>query len=62
MFSNTLSNFKSIFKKGVDFVKTVTIGTITSVKDDICQSIDNHKEFKEWQKNKNSSASSDKSE
>jgi len=54
MFSNTLSNFKTIFKEGGSFVKTVTFGTITSVKDDICQYQADRKEFNEWRKAKNS--------
>lgn len=62
MFSNTLSNFKSIFKKGVDLVKTSTIGTITSVKNDICQSIDNRKRYQEWLKANPPTETSEKSE
>ena len=62
MLSNTFSHFKNLVKGGFTFVKDATIGTITAVKNDICQSIDTHKEFKEWKANKNSSETSEKSE
>ena len=62
MLHHTFSNFKNSLKKGVDFVKTVTIGTITSIKDDICEEISLRKEVKELRKARNSSESSEKSE
>lgn len=62
MFHNTLSNFKSIFKKGLDFVKTVTVGTITSLKDDICEEYSIQKEVRELRKARQTSKTSEKSE
>ena len=62
MLHNTFSNFKNTFKKGVDFVKTATIGTITAVKNDICEEINLRKEVKELRKAKTSTETSEKSE
>ncbi len=62
MFSNTFKNLKETFKKGVDFIKAGTIGTITSLKNDICQYSNDIKEFKEFRKNKHSTENSEKSE
>ena len=62
MFSNTLSNLKSTFKKGVDFVKTASIGTITSVKNDICEEIEFRKEYKAFREWKAKQETSEKSE
>jgi hypothetical protein len=62
MFSNTFNNLKQSFKKGADFVKTFTIGTITSLKNDICEEIEVRKEVKELRKAKKASNSSEKPE
>lgn len=61
MFTNTLNQVKTIVKEGFGFVKTVTIGTLTAIKDDCVKIADERKEFKafqEWKK----SQSSDKKE
>ena len=57
-----IENFKEIGKKGLDFVKTLTIGTVTSIKDDICQYRDKRKAQEEWWKSTHSSTDSEKSE
>lgn len=62
MFNNTFNNLKSIFKKGVDLVKTSTIGTITAIKDDICEEIDLRKEVKALREARKASETSEKSE
>lgn len=62
MFYNTLSNFKSCFKKGVDFVKTSTVGTITAIKNDIREEINIQKEVRKLYKERNASKSTEKSE
>lgn len=60
MFSNTFKSLKTSFKKGVDFAKSVTVGTITAIKDDICQEADIVKEFREFRKSKLSSENASK--
>jgi hypothetical protein len=52
MFTNTLKSLKETFKKGVEFTKSVTVGTITAVKDDIRQEISIVKEFHDFRKSK----------
>lgn len=59
MFSNTFNNLKESFKKGVDFVKTFTFGTITSLKNDICEEIEVRKEVKELRKSRKNTDSSE---
>ena len=46
MFSNTLSHLKSLVKESFSLVKTVSIGTITAVKNDIREELDLRKEVK----------------
>ena len=62
MFNNTLINLKSTFKKGVDFTKSFSIGTITSIKNDICEELELRKEVKALREAKKASESSEKSE
>ena len=59
MFSNTLSHIKTLVKESFSLVKTVSIGTITAVKNDVCQLAKDAKDFKafkEWQAQQNSQA------
>ena len=58
MFNNTLNQICTIFKEGLGFVKTVTIGTLTAVKDDCVKVVDDYKDFKafqEWKKSQQNS-------
>ena len=62
MLSNTFSHFKNLVKGGFNLVKDVTIGTITAVKNDICQELEIRKEVKAVLEARKASESSDKSE
>lgn len=58
MFNNTLNQIGTILKEGLGFVKTVTIGTLTAVKDDcvkISQDAKDFKAFQEWKKSQQDS-------
>lgn len=46
--SRVLENFKSTGKKGVSFLKGVTVDTFTAVRDDIRQSRLDHARYKAW--------------
>ena len=46
MFSNTLSHIKTLVKESLSLIKTVSIGTITAVKNDIREELDLRKEVK----------------
>lgn len=46
--NNTLNNLKQIGKKGVAFIKAISLDTITSLKDDICQHREKRKAQEEW--------------
>ena len=59
MFFNTLSHLKSLVKESFSLVKTVSVGTITAVKNDVCQiakDVKDFKNFKEWQAQQNQQA------
>lgn len=62
MLSNTFSHFKNLVKGGFNFVKDATFGTITAVKNDICQELEIRKEVKAVIEARKASASSEKSE
>lgn len=52
MFSNTLSHFKTLVKEALSLIKTVSIGTITAVKNDIREELDLRKEVKALRESK----------
>ena len=52
MFSNTLSHFKTLVKESLSLIKTVSIGTITAVKNDIREELDLRKEVKALRESK----------
>lgn len=62
MLSNTFSHFKSLVKGGFSFVKDATFGTISAVKNDICQELEIRREVKAVIEARKASQSSDKSE
>lgn len=62
MFNSTFSHIKKLVKESFNLVKDVTLGTITAVKDDICEEHELRKEVKalrEAKKASNSSAKAD---
>ena len=52
MFSNTLSHIKTLVKESLSLIKTVSIGTITAVKNDIREELDLRKEVKALRESK----------
>lgn len=59
--SNFTKNLKAIGKKGKDFVKSISVDTISAIKADIAEKRARNKAFDEWY-NTVYKASSDKSE
>lgn len=53
MFNSTFNHLKTVVKEGFSLVKTVTVGTINAVGQDLSkakQTADEFKQFLEWKK------------
>lgn len=52
MLNSTFNHLKTVVKEGFSLVKTVTIGTVSAVKQDVSRTYEDYKEFKAFQEYK----------